>query len=700
MANIEDLDPPAVAVPSEGDAPVRVISPEQLKALGQSLDKLFDQFKSDRRLAELRWLRNLRQYLGIYDPEIEKEFGKNRSRAYPKLTRVKCISVLSRIMNLMFPGNEKNWSLKASPSPDMSPEDVLLAVQKLMQADAEAGVERPMDESLIDTAVQLLAEERAKKLATLIDDQMQELGGDQTLDYIGLNRQVLRSGILYGMGVLRGPFVRPQTKSSWGMNKMGQIAPITATTYKPQFEFLPVWDFYPDMSAKTLAGMDGYFVRMVMTRSQLRKLADRADFFPQQIKGYLAQNPTGNYKAQPFETELRSMGHKAHVNEAKPETQKYELLVWNGPISGSQLRAAGVVLDDAQMADEIEAEVWMVGGVVIKADINPWRKLGVNVRTIHTFLFDEDDTSPVGNGLPAVMRDSQMSIAAATRMLLDNASVVCGPNMELNTDLLRPDQDLTAVGAYKLWYREGTGSDASMPAIRNVAIDSHIDELLKTIELFMRFADQETFVGPATGGDIERKAPGEPMRTAAGASMLRADAALPFKDIVRNFDSFTQSVILSMVQFNRKFNPNEAMAGDYDVIARGATSLIAKEVRGMQLDQLAVTLTPEERMHVDDRKFVEARFAVRDLDDILVSADEAKRRKQAADAANAAAQEKQGQMLDAQIRKTAADAYKGITQGNKNSANADTTLAKSALELVNKGMEDMTGEQTDGTAAA
>jgi len=203
---------------------------------------------------------------------------------------------------------------------------------------------------------------------------------------------------------------------------------------------------------------------------------------------------------------------------------------------------------------------------------------------------------------------------------------VCGPNLELNTELLRLDQDLSSVHGYKIWYREGLGLDAQVSAVKNIAIDSHIDELLKTIDLFMRFADMETFVGPATGGDMER-GPSEPMRTAAGASMLRGDAALPFKDIIRNFDSFTQSVITSLVWFNRKFNPKPELEGDYNVIARGATSLIAKEIRGMQLDQLATTLRPEELIHVDDRKMVEQRFAVRDLSGMLVSKAEVDRRR-------------------------------------------------------------------------
>lgn len=676
-----------VPVPAPETAPVRVIKAEDLRALGDKLGPLFAQYVSDRRIAELRWMRNLRQYLGQYDPEVEKEMAPGRSRAYPRVTRVKCISVLSRIMNLMFPGNERNWTLEASPSPDINPEDVMVVLQGIMARKQEAGDPSPMTDDDVDSAVFELAQKRAEKLMTQIDDQLQELGGDQSLDHVSLNRKVVASGIMYGLGVLRGPFVTETQKTKWGIDtSTGMPVPRSRTQYKPTFEFLPVWDFYPDMSAKTLRAMDGYFIRLVMTRHQVRKLADRPDFFGDVIKGYLKNaGQQGNYKAQQFESELRTMGVKIHVNEQKVETSKYEIVVWNGPVSGHYLAMAGIDVPDDKLADDLEAEVWLIDGNVIKADLNPWRTLGTDVQTIHTFLFDEDDTSPVGNGLPNVMRDSQMSICASARMLLDNASVVCGPNLELNTELLRMDQDLTAVHAYKVWYREGMGLDAQQPAVRNVQIDSHIDELLKTIDLFMKFADMETFVGPATGGDME-KGPSEPMRTAAGASMMRGDAALPFKDIIRNFDAFTQSVISSLVWFNRKFNPRTETDGDYNVIARGATSLIAKEVRGMQLDQLAATLTPEEKLHVDDRKMVEARFAVRDMSGMLVSKTEAERRAAQQAERAAKAEQQQEETVAAQVRKTLAEAFKNISQGQKNAAGAEATQVKSTLDILEKGL--------------
>jgi hypothetical protein len=275
-------------------------------------------------------------------------------------------------------------------------------------------------------------------------------------------------------------------------------------------------------------------------------------------------------------------------------------------------------------------------------------------------------------------------------MLLDNASVVCGPNLELNTDLLRADQDLSSISAYKNWYREGTGADAQFPAVRNVSVDAHLDDLMKIIDLFLKFADSETFVNPATGGDME-KMPSEPMRTAAGASMMRGDAALPFKDIIRNFDQFTMSMVYAMVQFNRKFNPSLAPEGDYNVIARGATSLIAKEVRGMQADSFSQTTKPEEMIHVDERKLVKMRLAARDMNDVLVSEAEAKRRKADQDKKMADQADLIKKQAEADERKTLADAYKNISQGTKNLSSSQAQIVNAALEILQNGLEHKVG---------
>jgi hypothetical protein len=690
---LAELSPPAVKVDDATDAPIKAIKPDELKTLGQNLDRQFQQYAADRVIVEQRWLRNQRQYLGLYDPDIDKELSATRSRVYPRLTRVKVISVLSRIMNLMFPGNDKNWTLKASPSPDMSPDDIKQAVADAVKKDQAAGIQPQVDVDYALSAIQVLADKRAEQLSTLILDQLEEIGGDQSADYVSMNRKVLKSGLTYGPGVLLGPYVREVKSTAWQIEPMsGQIMPMPKIEYKPLFEFGSVWDWYPDLGAKTLEDGEGHYWRKVMTRSQLRKLADRSDFFGKVIKDYLKAHREGNYRARIHETELRAMGVKANVNELKTESSKYEAIIWHGKISGSALEAAGVDVPQDKIADDLDAEVWMVDQNVIKCVMNPWKELGVDVKTIHTFLFDEDDTSPVGQGLPNIMRDSQMAVCAAARMLMDNASIVCGPQLEINTTLLRPDQDLTAIVAYRNWYRDDDGLTAQWPAVRSVQLDSHLNELQQIIDLWMKFADQETFVGPATGGDMSQ-GPSEPMRTAAGASMLRGDQALPFKDIIRSFDAFTASVIQSLVMFNKKFNPDKAPEGDYNVICRGATSLMAKEVRGAQMDQLAQTLTDEEKANVDMRKFARERFKVRDLDDLLKSEEEVARDKAQSDAAMQQAQQAQQELQQAQIKKLESDVIKNTASAQLHDAKADAEQINVALDIVKSGVDDAMGGQ-------
>lgn len=666
--------------------PERVIKPEDRRKLNASLMELFAQYERDRYQSEQKWLKNLRQYRGMYDPEVAKGLSADRSKAYPRITRVKCISVVSRVMNLMFPGNERNWTLKASPNAEMSPDDVMEAMRRMQEEAQKAGSDLPpFDERLLQSAVQALAEERAEGLKLLIDDQLQELGGDQTSDYVRLNKQIVDSGTKFGVGYLRGPSAREVKRTRWVLSG-GKPVPQEETQYKPHFDFSTVWDTYIDMSATRPETGDGYFVRLVMSRSQLRKLSEREDFSTDAIDEVIKEHPKGNYKPKGFETELRSMGLKEAEDSTYSAANRYEVLIWNGPVRGSMLHAAGGELADDKLKDDVQAEVWMVGNTTIKAELNAWSQLGVEMRQLHAFVFDEDDTAPIGNGLPDVMRDSQMSVSAATRMLLDNASVTCGPNLEVNVDALMPETDMSAITSYKIWQRDGT-TDPSVPAVRNITIDNHMGELTKIIEVFMAFADQETFVGPATGGDMERGF-SEPMRTAAGASMLRGDAALPFKDIVRNFDAFTQSVIQSIVLFNRRLNPDLVPSGDFNVIARGATSLIAKEIRGMQVDQLAQTLTPEERIHVDERMFVEARFKTRDLDSMLVPAHVAEARIAARSKKQTEMEEQQAEMMRAEIRETMSAAFKNITQGQKNANAAEVNTVKAALDILMKGGED------------
>jgi hypothetical protein len=662
------------------------LNPETIRSLGVKLSSDFKTYESDRRQAELRWAQNLRQFLGKYDSEVESKIPKDRSKAYPKLTRIKCVSMVARLMNLLFPSTEKNWGIEASPVPNLSEADLNTVLQKL-QGDPN-NPNPDVDDAAITNAVLEFARERAKNLETEIEDQLTEIGGAKTVDYIALCKKVLMSGVMYGMGVLKGPMARARKQRRWQLNPdTNQVAAVTEAILIPQFEFCPLWDYYPDMSAKYLHQMDGQFQRIVMSRQQVRKLADNSEFMGAAIKGYLHDHTGGNYTQKLFESDIKALG--VHLNTPANNDRKYEIIVWDGALSGHYLKGCGVDIPDEKLSDMVQAIVWCIDNTVIRATLNPWAIVGEEdvISSYHHFIFEEDEAGLMGNGLPYIMRDSQLGVAASARMILDNSGVVCGTNLEINTYLLRPDQDLESVHAYKFWYRDDESPQTqNIPAVRPVALDSHVDELLKVNELFCKFADSETFVNPATGGDMQQ-GPSEPFRTAAGASMIEGKAALPFKDVVRNFDIFTESVIGSLVTFNKHFNQKKSIQGDFQVVSRGSTSLIAKEVRGMAADDLARSVTPGESLYVDWRKLLQERVNVRDMNpNVVVDDAEAKRREDGQAQQQAQQQKLNEEMVRAEIRKTLAEAVKNLTQADKNAAASEATVYNAILLGLEKGV--------------
>lgn len=679
--------------------PAPVADPEALRRLGAVLAERFRQYESDRRLAELKYARNARQYLGIYDPDIELQLDKNRSRAYPKLTRVKCVSMLARLMNLLFQTSEKNWTCAPSAVPNLAQAD-LQALLSRLDAQARQTGQAPTDEA-IEQLIRVFAAKRAKRLELEIEDQLSELGGSRTQDYVALCRKVLASGIVYGMGVLKGPFVEPQMQRKWQRNALGLLEAVQVEVLRPRFEFVSIWDYYADLSAKTLAQMDGQFQRMVMSKHQVALLKQREDFFADQIDRALEKAPQGNYRRRQFETELKAMGVQSHVTEQS--RGKFEVIVWEGHVSGRELTEAGVAVPEGKQHDDVRASVWLLDDTVIRAVLDPWSELETDGEQpmFHHFVFEEDESTLLGNGLPNVMRDSQMSVCAGVRMVLDNASFACGQQREINTTLLSPGQDVTSSNPFQHYFRDDTGATAGIPAVRAIAADAHIAELQALVAMFREFADTETFVNAATGGDAQ-KGPSEPFRTATGASMLRGDAALPFKDVVRNFDSFTQSVIGALIAFNRNFNANPALQGDFQPVARGATSLIAKEVLGLQLDNLATTLTEEEKRYINMREFARARVRVRDLDAANIVVDDAEADRRDAQAAEQAQRQQAlaEETARAEIRKILADALKAISQAGKNSATAEAATINALLAALEKGVSVEQFSQSAGRAGA
>ena len=555
-----------------------------LSDLGWRLQGLWTEAKGYRRHIEDRWLDDIRQYRGEYPPEVKARMHPKRSKAFLRLTRTKVKTINARLGDILFPGginHDKNWGIEPTPIPELSPDVIESLVEKITTMVPE-GVE--VTPEMVKQIVEVDAKARSDNMEQEIEDQLAEF------KYRDAIRKVLHSGNLYGTGVLKGPLVKTQTAKRWMKAKDGTWKVLKLERKVPYCSFVPLWDIYPDMSATELDNVQYIFQRYLLSRNKVLKLANTPGFDGAAIKAYLDVQKDGDAVFENHESYLRNInsdnkGTSSSSTRTEGMTagaipalyKKYQLLEYWGYLSTDQLRDQGVDLpEEISDLQEVAANVWMLGPIVIKAILSPIE--GVEL-PYYFYYFDKDETSLFGQGIAEIMRDPQELSNASVRALLDNAAISAGPIIEANIELLADGEDPLDIYPFRVFQRTGVGAEASQKAIHVSNQKAYTSEFLSMLNTFLTMGDEVTTIPRYMWGEASKMGQGA-ARTASGLSMLMGSANITLKDQVKNFDDgITRDFIESMYFWNMEFNPKEDIKGDYNVIAKGTNSLIAKEVK-------------------------------------------------------------------------------------------------------------------------
>ncbi len=584
------------------------ISSEELAKLGTQLRAQLNDFIADRNLLELQWLKNLRQYQGKYDPEIAALIPEDRSHVYPRDTRIKVKGGVAKMMEMMFPSREKNWEVIISPNPSIPKEELQNIIEALQVQTDDQGQPVPITSDAIERKVRAFATARKDDMEQEIADQLADSG----VDYPQLCKKVVRSGYIYGFGIARSPMVRTQIERIWRLDETtGEYVAERKKIRRPYPGYCRIWDGYPDLAAKSWEDQEMFFERFVFARNDFRKLTKRPDFKGATIKNYLRDHPTGNYTAKTYETTLQEIAKTANLTDRT--ARRYEAYRALGYVSAYMLQKAGVLIKEADLDQDVFADMWFIDNVVIKAEIAAY---GQKVSDqYHAFIYAEDeDAGLTGIGLPEEVRDSQLSLCASTRAMMDNMAAVAGPIFEVNIDLLANGaKSIGPIHSFMTIEREGDGQEANYPAVRQLSTDSHIGDILPIIKMQRQQLDVESNLPAYTMGATQQQPLGEAFRTTSNMSMMMGSANMVTKDTVRAFDKFTSSLIGSLLKWNIEFNPDETIKGDFQVQAKGNLSLVAKEVRGAALDQFVSTLDDEDKAILDRYGLLIDRLKSRDL---------------------------------------------------------------------------------------
>jgi len=559
--------------------------------LSNYIKGLFDEFKNGRKPFELIWEECWYNYIGLYQPNLnwkpKTEGAKNRSRVFIKLTTLKCNTAHSKIMDVIFGKS---------------------------------------------TCIPF-------ELEGLVD-------GGQMADYINAMEDVLRNHfksvnildvfdtaildmIIFGTAVLKGPIIErrikhvvvPRTIGGMPVSEIASdVAPYSHDIQDeliPVVDVIPIWDYYTDVNANSPADAIGeiHFQRLLPAMFKQKFRSD----------GFIIENVDEAYQRATTDPEDAEDSKRIQLGDnysgsyGKKDKRVSVLEYW-GLVPVKMLRDAGVQVSD-KFADDDSVESFVVlaaDGLVIKACVNP-----LNRRPFYVCPYKKKPHVIYGQGVAEAMRDSQKMINSSARMIIDNKALSGNGMVGLNLsrlDTRRMNNDFSIYGR-KVWFVKGNFSPRD--AVDSISFPDVTGGLRELMEMFERFADEETGIPKYTHGEQSTFL----NKTASGMSMLMTQANINLKTVIKNIDScWIEPIVEAFYDWFATFGDVSEMAGmPAKVVATGTDSLIAKELRMENLMKfMQVTSNREDAIFMDRVKLIKEIADILETRNILRSDEEIK----------------------------------------------------------------------------
>ncbi|NUX58666.1 hypothetical protein [Paraburkholderia youngii] len=527
----------------------------------------------------------------------------SRSTVFVQLTRQKTNTAASRVADMLYPQDDKNWGIKPTPDPQLM-QTMKSRVGQTQVIDNGVPLTHPDTGAPLtyaDLAAEkmALAQEMAKAMERQIDDQLTDCM------FNAEGRKAIQDAAMLGTGILKGPSVVNQISKKWVPQTSTDANGKTTTVQvlqmlqeiRPRTYRVDPWNFYPDPACGENI-QDGSYVyeREYMPGRELAKLARVPGYNGYAIMQCLQEGPqhTGAEDGSGVDL-LRAQG-EAYDRAGAYDDKRYELWTYTGDVSRDDLEAAGV-----QVPDDMESWLTTYSGVfvicnnrIIKAMLNP---LDTGDFPYDVFVWERMILSPFGAGIPYLMRYAQRTLNAAWRAMLDNMALSSGPQIVMNKGAVKPADGSWNLTARKLWFMED-GEDVQK-AFFVFEIPSHQQEISNIIEIAQKFADEETSLPQIAQGEK-----GTSPDTVGGMSILMNSANTVLRRLVKNYDDqVTRPHLKRYYDWNMQYNPDETIKGDFEIDARGSSVLIVRDQQQqavMQLFELAQN--PTFGLYVDPEK--------------------------------------------------------------------------------------------------
>lgn len=563
---------------------------ERLGAIIARLDKEAEERVQKRDLVEKRWLADLAQYHGKYEDKILKDLtDAKKSKLFINQTRPKTNAMEARLSDMLFPTDDKNYGIQPTPVPELTIEAeqaAMRAAELKQQAarnpqdpTAKAAAQQAERESAAIQARMEEARKRARAMEEEIDDILRECR------YNVQAREVIHDACKLGTGIMKGPVIGGRNRRTWTLDPVsGEFTLNEVQDKRPMYWRVDPWAFFPDFDALSMEDCESVFERHLMNAKQLRRLAKQPGFDTKAIGRLLMDKPRST--TPHYISDLRSITGAYHDSTA----DRYHVWEYHGPLSAEDMRDIAMItrgesaeeflaelgIGDADPLQEINAVIWFCQGELLKFGIH---QLDSGEPIYSVFCLEKDEAGIFGFGIPYLMRDSQSALNSAWRIMLDNAGLSSGPQIEVDPEVVEPVNGQWVLEPRKIWKRR-PAVNVNAPGFRTYNIESHQGELANIIELAKRNIDDETSIPVIAQGEQGAHI----TKTAHGMSILMNSVNVVFRRIVKNWDDdMTTPNIRRLYDWLMQFSPKEHIKGDFEVDARGSSVLLVREMQSANL---------------------------------------------------------------------------------------------------------------------
>lgn len=558
------------------------------------LRQCWDVARLAKRPIETKMLAAMRQRNGEYEPsKLAQITAQGGSEVFMMITEVKCRAAESWLRDILLDNGSPPWDLHTTPIPDLTPqqtqeiqnmfaERVLRQVQELGQAPDMEQMRQIKEMVGQDYRFSIMreAQMRADKMKLKIQDQFAQGGWEQAFN------DFITDIVTFPTAFIKGPIVRRQRTLGWTQDDEGRTTVEPIERLAPEFERVDPFRIYPEPGITNIN--DGYLFELHrMTRMELSDLIGVPGYDEDAIRKVLEEGNGTSWINEDYELQKDEEERKYYAY-MRPTTE-YDALEFWGKISGAMLIEWGLSEEDVpDPAREYDANVWTVGNYVIKAVLN-YDPLGEKPYAKTSFI--KCPGAFWGKGIPEIIEDLQGVCNAAARALVNNMGIASGPQVELNVERLAPNEDITNLTPWRIWQTINDPTGSSAPAMRFSQPDSRASELVAVYEKFSRLADDHSGIPAYIYGDTNVQGAG---RTSSGLSMLMGAAGKGIRQVVMHIDSdVVKPIVGRQFVYNMRYDEDESIKGDVEIVAKGAINLAVKETVNMRrIEFLNATANP------------------------------------------------------------------------------------------------------------